>query len=391
MKILVYVHELVFGGATVNSIELAAELRGHHGHEIIFFSEPGPMLSLVEQKGLRFLAAPVAHAHPSPARMHALREAVRRERPDLLYVWDTWAFIDAYFGVGLSMRVPLLLTDMQMHVTPLLPKELTITFGTPQLVEVARTSGRHRAKLLLPPVDDVLNAPGAVDPAGFRTQWRLGADDIILVIVSRLAETMKSEGVMRTVEAVRQLARDLPLRLLVVGDGSDRARLALLAERVNAEQGRTVVTLTGAMVDPRTAYAAADIVIGMGSSALRGMAFGKPVIVVGECGFSATFNPDSSRRFYREGLYGVGNGSSDNEQLVKQIRQLATHPRERAFLAGFSRQFIELNFSLNVVAAQLSDICSEAVNETPRGIDVVKDSLRTTAVYLRERRFMWRT
>jgi len=46
------------------------------------------MVKLVEEKGLRFLPAPEAHVHPSPARMRASRDAVRRERPDLLHVWD---------------------------------------------------------------------------------------------------------------------------------------------------------------------------------------------------------------------------------------------------------------------------------------------------------------
>ena len=391
MKILVYVHQLVFGGTTVNSVELAAALRDRHGHEVVLFAGPGPMRSLVEEKGLQLLPAPPARAHPSPARMRALREAVRRERPDLLYVWDTWACIDAYFGVYLTMRMPTLVTDMQMHVTRLLPKELPITFGTPELVETARAGGWHRARLLLPPVDDVLNAPGAVDPAPFRARWDLRPDDVTLVVVSRLAETMKAEGLVRTIEAVRRLASELPLRLLVVGDGSARAHLEQRAARVNAEVGRKVVTLVGAMVDPRPAYAAADIVIGMGSSALRGMAFRKPVVVVGERGFSATFDPGSSERFYREGLYGIGDGRADNEQLVADLRRLATQPRELPVLGEFSRRFVERHFALDVIADQLSALCSETVKERPRGLDVMKDGLRTAAVYLRERRFLWRT
>lgn len=391
MKILVYVHQLVVGGATVNAIELAAQLRDDHGHEVVLFSEPGPMLNLVEEKRLRFLAAPEAHAHPSPARMRALREAVRHEVPDLLFVWDTWACIDAYFGVCLFMRLPMLVSDMQMHVTRLLPKKLSITFGTPELVDIAQASGWRRARLLLPPVDEVLNSPGAVDASVFRTQWGIQLGELTIVTVSRLAETIKTEGILRTIDAVRRLARDFPLRLMVVGDGSARAQLAQRAELVNSELGRTVVTLTGAMVDPRPAYAAADIVIGMGSSALRGMAFCKPVIVVGERGFSATFGPNTSGRFYREGMYGVGDGRADSESLIADIRRLARHPGVLPILGQYSRRFVERHFSLRVVAAQLSAICDETVNEKPCRFDIVKDSLRTTAVYLRERRFLWRT
>ncbi len=68
------------------------------------------------------------------------------------------------------------------------------------------------------------------------------------------------------------------------------------------------MVLTGAMVDPRPAYAAADVVVGMGGSALRGMAFGKAVIVVGERNFAEIFDPDTAERFYDRGIYGLGDG-----------------------------------------------------------------------------------
>ena len=67
--------------------------------------------------------------------------------------------------------------------------------------------------------------------------------------------------------------------------------------------------LIGAMVDPRPAYAAADVVVGMGGSALRGMAFAKPVIVVGEKNFAEVFDQDTAQGFYDRGIYGLGDGS----------------------------------------------------------------------------------
>src|SRR5512134_1477962 len=110
MKILVFGHHLVVGGTPLNSIELAAALRDLHGHDVVFFATPGPMLKLVQEKNLRFLPAPERHIHPSPARMSALRDAVRRERPDVLHVWDWFQCLDAYYSVHLPMRVPMVVT-----------------------------------------------------------------------------------------------------------------------------------------------------------------------------------------------------------------------------------------------------------------------------------------
>ena len=68
--------------------------------------------------------------------------------------------------------------------------------------------------------------------------------------VSRLDSFLKSESLFRTVEAVGVVARDLPVRLVIVGDGQVRADLERAADRVNAEHGRPVVVFTGALLDP---------------------------------------------------------------------------------------------------------------------------------------------
>jgi L-malate glycosyltransferase len=390
MKILLFLHELAFGGTTVNSVELAASLRDLHGHEVVVFATPGPMSRLVDDMGLRYLPAPVAPVHPSPSRMRALRDAVRRERPDLLYVWETWPCIDAYYAAHLPMGVPMLVTDMQMFVTHLLPRQVITTFGTPELVEMARAAGHRRTALLMPPVDIRLNAPQAVDPSSFRQRFGIHPDAITLVTVSRLVESMKVESLLRTVSAVGTLGRRLPLRLLIVGDGTARARIARHADEVNAQLGRSAVMLTGALTDPRAAYAVADIVVGMGGSALRGMAFGKPVIVVGERGFSAPFEPDTAGHFHYTGLYGVGDGRPTNTRLTQQIAHLADHRSTWPVLGEYGRRFVERHFALVVVTAQLAALCSEAVNHAPRYPLAATDALRTAAFYLRERRFLWR-
>src|SRR5688500_17915952 len=138
MKILVYAHQLDVGGSQVNAIELSEALRDLHGAEIVFFAEPGPMVRRLEENGLPYVAAPAAGVHPSRARIAALRDLVRQERPDVMHVWDWWQCVDAYSAVHIPMGVPMAVTDMCMNVTRLLPRELPTTFGTPELVDKAR-------------------------------------------------------------------------------------------------------------------------------------------------------------------------------------------------------------------------------------------------------------
>src|SRR5258708_27753501 len=261
MKILVFTQHLEVGGTQVNAIELAATLRDVHGFDVILFSGAGPMVKLAEEKGLRVLPAPEARYHPSPARIRALCNAVRDERPALLHVWDWWQCLDAYYAAHLRLRIPMVVTDMMLSLTRILPKKLPTTFGTPELVYQAKAVGRRRVELMLPPVDVHRNAPGAVDPAPFRRTYGIEDGDITLVTVSRLAHWMKSESLLRTIDAVRTLGRDVALRFVIVGDGAAQAKLQQRADEVNAELRRSVVILAGALLDPRPAYAAADIVV----------------------------------------------------------------------------------------------------------------------------------
>ena len=344
-------------------------------------------MELVERKGIRLLPAPDASHHPSVARMRSLRDAVRNERPDLLHVWDWWQCLEAYYAVHLPMRVPMLVTDMMMELTRVLPRALPTTFGTPEIVARARAAGRGRADLLVPPVDVGLNSPGAVDPGPFRERYGIGHGEITLVTVSRLDRWLKSESLVRTIDAVRTLGRDLPLRFVIVGDGPVRPQLEQLANEANAWLGRPAVVLTGGLVDPRPAYAAADVVVGMGSSALRGMAFGKPVVIVGAQGFSAPLTEGTADTFYYTGIYGRGDGSPGNARHVADIRGLAERPDRLTGLGEFSRQFVARNFSLEEVSTRLSEYCAAAVAHVPRRHVVLADGLRTAAVYLRERRF----
>jgi L-malate glycosyltransferase len=390
MKILVFAHHLVVGGTPVNGIDLAAGLRDWHGHDVVVFATPGPMLDHLRAKRLRFIAAPAARIHPSPARMRALRQVVRAEKPDLLHVWDWFQCLEAYYSVHLPMRIPMVVTDMCMTLTRVLPKKLPTTFGTPELVAQARASGRHHAEALLPPIDVHLNAPTAVDSQPFKDRYQIRDDNVTLVTVSRLDPWMKGDSLRRTIAAVKQIGAVLPLRLVIVGDGPARAELERQASEVNTSLGRNAVTLAGEWIDPRPAYAAADIVVGMGGSALRGMAFAKPVLIVGAKGYCAPFNLETAEMFLYRGMYGEGTGSPSNACMVDELQRLLSQQHAFGQIGQFAREFVVDHFSLQSMSATLSAMCLSAAQATPHLGESLMDSIRTAAVYFRERRFLHR-
>jgi glycosyltransferase involved in cell wall biosynthesis len=381
MKIVVFAHRMEVGGSQVNTIELSAALRDIHGHDVMLFATPGPMVKVAEDKGLRFVPAPHPKRILSLPMMRALREVMRSERPDLVHVWEWWQCFDAFYSLHLMHRVPMIVSYMLSdNLMRSLPRTLLTTFGTPEFVDRAKAAGRQRVELLLPPVDVSLNAPGVVDPQRFRDQHKIEANEVMLVTVSRLAQILKGESLRRTIDAVRVLGRELPLRLVIVGDGNARNELERFAAEINAELGRPAVIFTGELLDPRPAYAAADIVVGMGGSALRGMAFNKPAIIVGEQGFSSPLTPETAESFYYRGIYGIGDGRASNARLIGDIRALAESGNKLLALGAFSRQFVINHFAIETVCAQLDKFYRAAVAERRRPFVAAADGLRSAAL-----------
>lgn len=385
MKILVFAHRLEIGGTQHNAIELAATLRDRHGFDPVIFAEPGPAARLARDRGLRLIPAPAAVVHPSPARGRSLRAAVREERPDLVHVWDWPQCLDAYYAVHVPWRTPLLCTVMDMVVPRLIPLSLHTTFGTPDLVARAREAGRTGVDILLPPVDVRLNAPHGALPThaarAFRSEVGIHDDEVLLVMVGRLVNWLKGESLRRAIKAVRTLGRELPMRLVIVGGGAARDEVAACASRVNAELDREAVVLTGELIDPRPAYAAADVVLGMGGSSLRGLAFGRPVVVIGERGFAQPFNAATASWFLEHGMYGLGQGLDEAaDPLVEQLRQLVLRPDSWADVGALGRRFVLEHFALEVVGDRLAGYCAAAVRRRPSSRSVAFDAVRTGAV-----------
>ena len=126
----------------------------------------------------------------------------------------------------------------------------------------------------LPP-PDTTSSSGAYQGA---SDYRIGAQDLLVTCVSRLAVDLKLDALVRAIDAIAVLASRHRVRLAIVGDGPARHALVERAQAVNERLGRDVISLLGASLDPRSAYAAADVVLGMGSSALRALSIGRPVI-----------------------------------------------------------------------------------------------------------------
>ena len=365
LSILIGLEGMALGGCPINALDLGRMMR-ERGHRVnVFAIEEDARVSLLpyaEQCGFAISRLPAQTGIASLARR--IRGLADKVSADIIHVFAPWLGPAATVAAGPWQRRSAIVTNWMMENVSYSPQGTPLILGTRMLQEEAQAGHRSRVWLMEPPVDVDKDAP---DPdQGRRFRWEHGIEDgeLVAVIVSRLDVDLKAEGIGHAIGAIGRL--DLPrLRLVVVGDGNAFDQLHQQAKRVNWSLGRSAVVLTGPRHDPRPAYDAADITLGMGGSALRALAHRKPLIVLGERGFARTFEPASLDYFYEAGFYGDEPSREPVSHLATVLQSLLNEDRRRV-LGEFGLAEVRGRFGLAASAEKLEAIYRTTLRTLPR-------------------------
>jgi len=367
IRVLVAPHNFEIGGSQINALELACAVGRVPGFEVILYAPDGELAERARHTGLELHTSFLRERAPSLSRIHELSRLVRRRGVDLVHAYEWAPTVDAAIGVAWTREVPVLSTILSMDYPHFLPQDLPTIFGTREMWETAKAVGR-KAFLLEPPVDTEIFRPHAIPDsmvAETRSECLAKEGDVLIVVVGRLAASLKLDGLLALVQAVGRLSRDFSVKLAVVGDGPVRDQVQNAADAVNRSANRKVVHLLGARHDPLPYYAAADVVVGMGSSALRAMAVEKPLLVQGEKGFWRIADESSMELFRSQGWYGIGDGQQPVERCTAQLQTLITAPQARLQQLGcLGRDLVQREYSLSAAAEYLMSIYRQ-VTSTP--------------------------
>ncbi|MGM7669386.1 glycosyltransferase [Microbacterium sp. A93] len=374
MRIIVCPHDMGIGGSQLNALDLAAAVK-NRGHQVMLYATSGPLMDRAHELGLDLTLSNTG-LRLSAGWATGLMRLVRSWRADLVHTYEWAPAMGASFGAHGLLGIPQVMTVLSMEVPRFLPRHLDLIVGTRELWSAADAHPyRH---LMEPPIDTVANAP--TDPGPARRSFGIGPEELVISVVGRMTGDLdKAAGVMAAIASVDRLAGRMPVVLLAVGSGPEFVRIQAAAKRVNARHGRRVVLVPGNLQDPNPAYAAADVVLGMGSSMLRGMAHAKPGIVLGADGFCAPATPQAMDTFSWQGFYGTGDGGE--YPLLPLLEELAADPAERRRRGEWSRQLVEENYSLRRAALLLDNIYGNA-HESQRGLGRRTVSLARSAAGL---------
>jgi glycosyltransferase involved in cell wall biosynthesis len=383
VRILVYPHLMEPGGSQLNALELAGETR-RAGHEVVVVAPPGELNLVAAQQGLEVVPSSSEGRWPVRRSIRVLLQLVRTRSIDVVHGYEWGPSVELALGPYALLGTPMLTTVMSMDVPDLIPVRSELVVGT---AELAAQQARLRTTHLVEPwVDTEANRPGSTDPVATRRRLRLGADDLVVAVVCRMTTALaKAAGVLAAMMMVHDLNRTHVLpraRLLVVGDGEELPAVGARAAECNADAGFEEIVVTGVLLDPRPAYDCADVVLGMGGSALRALAFGKPLIVQGDNGYWRRFDGASAKTFEHGGFYGHGEAATTRAsagRLRKELDQiLALDPSTRAELGRFGRRYVEAGYSLTAAGATHESIYRNLVEHPPTAGDRLQTAGRTT-------------
>lgn len=360
-RVLVQMNGLGLGGTEINAVQFAAAVR-EHGYDSILV---GPADTLPAGPSIRDVASEYGievtpfERPTSAVRAARLLDGLATEAgADLVHVYGQGTIRGAYLGPCRLARRPLVQTAYEMAIDPYTLDAPELIVGTRYLLEECEARVGETT-LISPPVDLDRDTADAADAQRFRADWRIAADQTAVVWVGRLDPEMKAPAVRTLIDAVASM-RDERVRLVIVGGGRSEAELRHRGEQANSRLGRDAIVFTGALGDPRPAYAAADISVGMGSSAARGLAFGVPLVVIGENGWSQTFTPGTAAGLFRNSFWSAEAPPDAAADLARHLTALVADPAHAGALGTFGREFAEREFGLTAMGARLAAVYERA-------------------------------
>lgn len=349
LRVLVCPHELITGGSQINAIDLAARIRDR-GHEVRVFAPPGPLQSRIDALGLQYRPAPPMTGRAlAPRTVRALRREIREFRPDIVHAYEHPPAVTST-AISQATRHRSVITVLSMDVPDFLPVDVPLIVGT---ADLARGQGARRGTvhLMEPPVDTAHDRP--TDRRRARADLGLGDDRFVISVVGRLSsEHEKARGVAEAIAALAAAPLPRAVTFVVAGSGDDEEGVRAAAARFSAVDFD--VRLEGDVADPRPVYAAADLVIGMGSSALRAMAHARPVVVQGPGGFWNLLSPDTIGLHLRQGFF--GHGDSGGPSLAAIVSGVMADPASAEALGWFGRAVVEDRFAIDRAASRLEQV-----------------------------------
>ncbi len=359
MKILMVTMAMNIGGAETHILELCRELN-RIGHDVTLASFGGVYADELVALGVKHVTLPLHTKHPASVMTsyNGLKRLIRDGGFDLVHAharipaficgllhdrmkfrFVTTAHLN--FSMNALWRKISRWGERVMAVSDDIADYLVDEYGYPREKIYLTINGIDTAKFSPDvPFDDLLASHG------------LKKERRRIVYISRL-DADRADPAYRLIEIAPKIAENFPdTDILVVGGGTEFETLSGMADNVNKNAGRNLVTMTGAVSNINEYASAADVFIGVSRSVLEAMSAAKPVIVAGGQGALGIFDESKVTPAVDTNFCCRGFDLADGDTLYGWIADcLNRSPEELADMGAFNRAFVMEHYTAHRMAA----------------------------------------
>ena len=391
MRIAHIITRLILGGAQENVVLCCEDLLRDYGDDVLLITGPalGPEGSLLDRAragGVPLAVLPALQRAIHPGRdlvaYHAIRQAVREFRPDVVHTHSAKGGI---LGRAAAWRLGVPAIVHTVHGAPFHPYQSAAARALFRGCERWAAKRCHSLISVADAMTDLLVAAGVAPREQFTTIYSgieveplLQADrlrDAVRrnlgyqpdhVVIGKIARLFHLKGHEYLIEAARRLVRAEPqIRFLLVGDGVLRKRLERQIRAAGLEGHFQFVGLVPPAEIPGL-VAAMDIVVhtslreGLARALVHGLLAGKPVV---------SFDIDGAREVVVNDITGYLVPPQDCGELTAALQRLAADSTLRSRLGGQGEARCQERFCHHRTTREIRNLYERLLSIAKRRLD----------------------
>jgi glycosyltransferase involved in cell wall biosynthesis len=188
-------------------------------------------------------------------------------------------------------------------------------------------------------------------------------ESVKIVTVSRLDlyKTDVPQNLLLTAERIINQYPERDIQIIIVGGGSELARLRTLGDQINQKLGRQAIIFTGFRKDAIHIISHADIVLGSGRVVLEAMALGKPTIVA-SAQFGGILNAETYPQLAQYNFSGRNSTEKTRTGNIYQaIITLLENNEYRSSVGKIAYDLVQTSYTVDAVTTQIQDVYRQAI------------------------------
>ncbi len=334
---------------------LAGDLR-KKGFDVAVFCAPGPMLEVLEKKGVPAKTFKHLAGARFPSRRRAeFMESLREFSPDIVHMPDLRA-LQSYRDVARGYEAPTVVT---MHAAP--QRARTFRALAPDLSGILVTSQKVREEIVNDfkfPKNKIVMICNGIDIEEINCKTTRPVFSRSLPVIGSVGPVERSRGHELFIRAASLLIQSgKKAQFVIAGEGEEISSLSRLASEAGLDKCLTFARDFAAYHEVLDAL---DVVVQSaqvdvsGFSMLDAMACGRPVVA---------FNTGTACEIITDGKTGLIVPQEDAESLAAAMAQLTDNPELGPQLGEEARRSVREKFNISKTAGSVVEFYRQIVAE----------------------------